>query len=113
MTGYFEHRRRHTEDSLIVSHIASLILKYDCHINVEFSSGVHLFQYFFKYFFKPLDHANWTVSIEQPALQNIPRSLGGKKMLMKFVTMREVDISPVLKLQHDLHPSISLKNTLV
>jgi hypothetical protein len=39
-----------------------LILKYDCHINVEFSTGVNLFQYFFKYFFKPLDHANWAIS---------------------------------------------------
>lgn len=77
-TGYFEHRRREEEDSFIVSHIPWLILKYDCHINVEFSSGVQLFQYLFKYFFKPLDHANWKVSIEQPAPGN-SRPLGGRK----------------------------------
>jgi hypothetical protein len=28
---------------------------------VEFSTGVALFQYLFKYFFKPPDHANWTI----------------------------------------------------
>jgi hypothetical protein len=55
-----------------------LILKYDCHINVEFSTSVQLFQYLFKYFFKPLDSANWKVTIEHPA-DNIPRSLGGRK----------------------------------
>jgi hypothetical protein len=60
--GYFEHRRRRAEDQLIVSHIPWLILKYDCHINVEFSSGVALFQYLFKYFFKSPDQANWKVS---------------------------------------------------
>jgi hypothetical protein len=76
--GYFEHRRRNEEDRLIVSHIAWLILKYDCHINVEFSTGVQLFQYLFKYFFKPLDSANWKVTIEHPA-DNIPRSLGVRK----------------------------------
>ena len=76
--GYFEHRRRDEEDRLIVSHIAWLILKYDCHINVEFSTGVQLFQYLFKYFFKPLDSANWKVTIEHPA-ENIPRPLGGRK----------------------------------
>jgi hypothetical protein len=76
--GYFEHRRRDEEDRLIVSHIPWLILKYDCHINIEFSTGVQLFQYLFKYFFKPLDSANWKVTIEHLA-DNIPRSLGGRK----------------------------------
>jgi hypothetical protein len=44
-----------------VSHIAWLILKYDCHINVEFSTGVALFQYLFKYFFKSLDQTSWKI----------------------------------------------------
>jgi hypothetical protein len=37
-------------------------MKYDCHINVELSTGVAHFQYLFKYFFKSLDQANWKVS---------------------------------------------------
>jgi hypothetical protein len=53
--GYFEHRRRHPEDPFIVSHLPWLIMKYDCHINVELSTGVAHFQYLFKYFFKSLD----------------------------------------------------------
>jgi hypothetical protein len=32
---------------------------------VEFSTGVNLFQYLFKYFFKSLDQANWKVT-KQP-----------------------------------------------
>lgn len=66
LPGYFEHCRREEEDASIVSHIPWLILKYDCHINVEFSTGVQLFQYLFKYFFKPLDYANWRVSHDLP-----------------------------------------------
>jgi hypothetical protein len=31
-SGYFEHCHRDPEDNLTVSHIAWLILKYDCHI---------------------------------------------------------------------------------
>jgi hypothetical protein len=64
--GYFEHRRRLAEDQFIVSHVPWLILKYDCHINVEFSTGVALFQYLFKYFFKSLDQANWRI-YKQPS----------------------------------------------
>jgi hypothetical protein len=45
----------------VVSHIAWLILKYDCHINVEYSMGVNLFQYLFKYFYKGVDETNWSV----------------------------------------------------
>ncbi|KAJ7701158.1 hypothetical protein B0H17DRAFT_1128447 [Mycena rosella] len=65
--GYFEHRRRHSEDEFMVSHITWLILKYDWHVNVEFSTGVNLFQYLFKYFFKQFPYqANWTVQ-KQPS----------------------------------------------
>jgi hypothetical protein len=73
-TGYFDDRRRHAEDEYIVSHVAWLILKYDCHINVEFSSGVALFQYLFKYFFKPLDQANWKISPNPPLIPDTPVS---------------------------------------
>ncbi|KAJ6568199.1 hypothetical protein B0H10DRAFT_2238242 [Mycena sp. CBHHK59/15] len=59
--GYFQHRRRKFEDEFIVPHIPWLILKYDCHINVEYSMGVNLFQYLFKYFFKGFDETNWSV----------------------------------------------------
>ncbi|KAJ7921058.1 hypothetical protein B0H13DRAFT_2318811 [Mycena leptocephala] len=55
--GYFEHRRHRREDEFVASHIAWLILKYDCHINVEYSMGVNLFQYLFKYFYE----TNWSV----------------------------------------------------
>jgi hypothetical protein len=42
-SGYFEHRRRDVEERFTDSDIAWLILKYDCHFNVEFSTGVNLF----------------------------------------------------------------------
>lgn len=64
--GYFEPRRRQPEDANIVLHIAWMILKYDCHINVEYSVGVQLFQYLYKYFFKGHDEANWTVKKRSP-----------------------------------------------
>lgn len=64
--GYFEPRRRQPEDANIVLHIAWMILKYDCHINVEYSVGVQLFQYLYKYFFKGHDEANWTVKERSP-----------------------------------------------
>jgi hypothetical protein len=40
---------------------------------VEFSTGVNLFQYLFKYFFKSLDQANWAVR-KQPSDPTIPIS---------------------------------------
>jgi hypothetical protein len=49
------------ENEFVVSHIAWLILKYDYHINVEYSMGVNLFQYLFKYFYKGFDEANWAI----------------------------------------------------
>jgi hypothetical protein len=60
-TGYFEPRRREKEDEFVVSHIPWLIHKYDCHINVEYSMGVNLFQYLFKYFYKGVNETNWSV----------------------------------------------------
>jgi hypothetical protein len=44
-----------------------LILKYDCHINIEFSTGIQLFQYLLQYFFKPVDQENWTVQSSELA----------------------------------------------
>jgi hypothetical protein len=75
---YFEHRRQKEEDAFRVSHIPWLVLKYDCHINVEFSTSVQLFQYLFKYFFKPLDYASWKVAIEHPP-EIVPPSIGNRK----------------------------------
>lgn len=45
---------------------------------MEFSTGVQLFQYLFKYFFKPLDHADWKVTITHPP-ETVPRSIGSRK----------------------------------
>jgi hypothetical protein len=80
--GYFEHRRRSPEDAFIVSHIPWLILKYDCHINVEFSTTVALFQYLFKYFFgKPPDQANWKVqTLQSSTTDNQPRTSSRKSV---------------------------------
>jgi hypothetical protein len=74
--GYFEHRRRQPDDESIVSHIPWLILKYDCHINVEYSTGVNLFQYLFKYFYKGPDELNW-------AIRKTPRDPTGPSTLVR------------------------------
>ena len=50
------------EDTNIVPHIPYWIMKFDGHINVEYSASVSLFQYLFKYFFKGPDEVNWKVS---------------------------------------------------
>ncbi len=50
------------EDACIVPHILYWVVKFDCHINVEYSASVSLFQYLFKYFFKGPDEVNWKVS---------------------------------------------------
>ncbi len=50
------------EDAFIVPHIPYWIMKFDGHINVEYSASVSLFQYLFKYFFKGPDEVNWKVS---------------------------------------------------
>jgi hypothetical protein len=90
----FEHRRRNAEDDFIrelaqthrmrllrklsiVSHIPRLILKYDCHINAEFTT---LFQYLFKYVFgKPPDQASWKVKKQPSSTSDIePRTPGRK-----------------------------------
>jgi hypothetical protein len=62
--GYFQPRRRAIEDANVVCHVPFLILKNDCHINVEYSGSVTLFQYLYKYFYKGPDEANWTVQKE-------------------------------------------------
>jgi hypothetical protein len=65
LSGYFEPRRRKADDSNIVLHVPYLILKYDCHINVEYSGSVSLFQYLYKYFYKGPDEANWAVRMNR------------------------------------------------
>ncbi|KAJ6459426.1 hypothetical protein C8R47DRAFT_946286, partial [Mycena vitilis] len=45
----------------IVLHIPFLIQMFRTHINVELSSGVTLFNYLFKYFYKPPPEINWVV----------------------------------------------------
>ncbi|KAJ6609918.1 hypothetical protein B0H10DRAFT_1954218 [Mycena sp. CBHHK59/15] len=70
-----------TQDQFIVSDIPWLILKYDCHINVEFSMGVNLFQYLFKYFFKAVDKANWKIVKQSLELYTMDttRTVTGRK----------------------------------
>src|ERR1700753_2851737 len=50
--GYFHPRRRTEADLNIVSNIPFLTAKHDCHINVELSFAVSLFNYLYKYFYK-------------------------------------------------------------
>jgi len=59
--GYFHGRRRSPEDAWTVSHIPFLVAKYDCHINIEYSGTVALFQYLFKYFYKGPDTVSYAL----------------------------------------------------
>ncbi len=76
--GYFEPRRCMAEDAYVVPHISYWIVKFDSHINVEFSALVSLFQYLFKYFFKGPDEVDWKISkvdLQQPNSSKSKRPL--------------------------------------
>ena len=51
-SGKVHYRRRNQHDQMVVPYSLSLLRMYECHINLEVASAVHLFQYIFKYIHK-------------------------------------------------------------
>ncbi|CAG8804892.1 37452_t:CDS:2, partial [Gigaspora margarita] len=58
--------RCHTKNDInIVLYNAFLLLKLNCHINVEVASTSYMISYLYKYIYKEPDHASINISIEQ------------------------------------------------
>jgi hypothetical protein len=50
------------DNSWVVQYNPYLLLKFNCHINVEICSSIKCVKYLYKYLFKGADHANIVIS---------------------------------------------------
>ena len=66
------HNGRHVTNQWIVPYNACLLLKYECHLNVEVVTASHMIKYLFKYVFKGADSASAAIN----AIQRIPDHIG-------------------------------------
>jgi hypothetical protein len=57
-------RSRFIDDQWVVEHNKELLLIYNCHINVQIASTVHIIKYLFKYIYKGADYAKTGVTTE-------------------------------------------------
>ncbi|KAJ7199550.1 hypothetical protein B0H12DRAFT_978547, partial [Mycena haematopus] len=66
------------EDRWIVTHIPFLVQMFRTHINVELSSGVTLFNYLFKYFYKAPAEAKWAVADKRAPVDEVKNYQRGR-----------------------------------
>lgn len=83
--GYPIYRRRKAEDTFVVPHSKNLLLKYDCHINVELASEVSLIAYLYKYIYKGPDRSGVHLRTES---NSDPSSASAVDEISEYMKMR-------------------------
>ena len=63
---------RHVTNQWVVPYCACLLMRYECHLNVEVVTAAHAVKYLFKYLFKGAD----SVSAAQHAMNRVPDRIG-------------------------------------
>jgi hypothetical protein len=62
---------RHVDDRWVVEHNKDLLRIFDCHINTQIASTVHIVKYLFKYIYKGNDFAKTGVTTDTEAVDEI------------------------------------------